>query len=71
LKLRKKNKELNNIEIIRLKEKMGTKQLPTAELLLKGARAYLISPPGKGIKYISNMLNVTRKKFSCFAMKND
>ena len=39
---------------------MGTKQLPTAELLLKGSSALLISPLGKGIKYISHMLNITR-----------
>ena len=27
---------LNRMEIIRLKDKLGTQQLPTAELLLKG-----------------------------------
>ncbi|KAL4483592.1 hypothetical protein ABPG72_016873 [Tetrahymena utriculariae] len=68
LKLRKKDKELNQIEIIRLKEKLGTKQLPTAELLLKGTPAYLISPVGKGIKYISHMLNITRLYNSAFAV---
>lgn len=30
---------LNNIEIVRLKDKLGTRQLPTAELLLDGAVA--------------------------------
>lgn len=34
--------------------------MPTAELLLKGSEASLISEPGKGIKMISKMLNVTR-----------
>lgn len=30
---------LNNIEIQRLKDKLGTRQLPTAELLLDGMKA--------------------------------
>lgn len=60
LKTRKKTGELNNIEIIRMKEKLGTRQLPTAELLLKGTKATLISEPGKGVKTISVMLNITR-----------
>lgn len=34
---------LNRMEIIRLKDKLGTQQLPTAELLLKGTEAHLIS----------------------------
>ena len=33
---------LNNLEIIRLKDKLGTQQLPTAELLLKGTEAHLV-----------------------------
>ena len=55
-----KTGKLNNIEIIRMKEKLGTRQLPTAELLLKGTKATLISEPGKGVKMISHMLNITR-----------
>jgi len=35
--------KLNNITIMALKDKMGTRQLPTAELLLNGTDAYLIS----------------------------
>ncbi len=51
---------LNNIEVLRLKNKMGTKALPTAELELKGAKAYLISEPGQGVKSVATMLNITR-----------
>lgn len=51
---------LNNIEIIRLKNKLGTKQLPTAELVLNGTEAQLVGKPGQGIKVISHMLNITR-----------
>ena len=35
-KVRNDKGELNKMEIIRLKDKLGTQQLPTAELLLKG-----------------------------------
>ena len=58
--MRNKQGKLNGIEIRRLKEKLGTKQLPTAELELHGSKATLISPEGKGVKYISDMLNITR-----------
>ena len=33
----------NNLELIRLKDKLGTRQLPTAELLLDGTCAHLVS----------------------------
>ena len=39
LKMRNSDGTLNNIEVIRLKDKLGTRQLPTAELLLDGAVA--------------------------------
>eukprot|EP00347_Sterkiella_histriomuscorum_P009104 403342502 len=51
---------LNNIEVVRLKDKLGTRQLPTAELILKGTVGTRISNIGKGIKTISNMLTITR-----------
>lgn len=60
LRVKNENGKLNSIEIVTLKDKMGTRQLPTAELLLNGTEAYLISEPGKGVKAISHMLNVTR-----------
>ena len=34
--------KLNGIEIHKLKDKLGTRQLPTAELLLDGAVAHLV-----------------------------
>lgn len=52
--------ELNGIRISRLKNKMGTKQLPTAELELKGVRGWLIGQEGRGVKEISTILNITR-----------
>ena len=39
LPIRDEHGVLNNIEIQRLKDKLGTRQVPTAELLLDGTRA--------------------------------
>lgn len=33
---------LNNIQMVKLKNKLGTRQLPTAELLLDGCIAYKV-----------------------------
>lgn len=52
--------ELNGIRIQRLKNKMGTKALPTAELELQGARGWLVGEEGRGVKEISTILNITR-----------
>ncbi|KAH9207051.1 hypothetical protein DL95DRAFT_528095 [Leptodontidium sp. 2 PMI_412] len=52
--------ELNGIFIQRLKNKFGTKSLPTAELELSGTRAYLIGEEGRGIQEISTILDITR-----------
>lgn len=51
---------LNNIEIQRLKDKLGTRQLPTAELLLDGAVAYKVGPEGRGVAGIIPILKMTR-----------
>ncbi|VDM46905.1 unnamed protein product [Toxocara canis] len=52
--------KLNGIEMVRLKNKLGTKQLPTAELILDATNAFQISEEGRGVAAISNMLNITR-----------
>ncbi|XP_017269510.1 acyl-CoA dehydrogenase family member 11-like isoform X2 [Kryptolebias marmoratus] len=51
---------LRGIEVQRLKEKLGTRQLPTAELLLDGLPAYRLSEEGRGVASIANMLTITR-----------
>ena len=48
------------IGVNRLKDKLGTRALPTAELTLDGAPAVLLGAPGRGVANISGMLNVTR-----------
>jgi hypothetical protein len=45
---------------VRLKDKLGTRQLPTAELVLQDCIGKLVSPVGQGIKLISNLMNITR-----------
>lgn len=48
------------MEIDRLKDKLGTRELPTAEIHLKGAPAELVGEPRNGVRAIAPMLNVTR-----------
>ncbi|XP_068065295.1 acyl-CoA dehydrogenase family member 11-like [Anomalospiza imberbis] len=60
LRVRDEEGKLNNIQVQRLKDKLGTRQMATAELWLQGARAELISAEGRGVAAISNMLNITR-----------
>ena len=55
------------MEVVRLKNKLGTRQLPTAELLLDGTVAQLASEPGRGVAAISPMLTVTRLHNSLMA----
>lgn len=57
---RKDDGSLNGLEIHKLKNKLGTRQLPTAELLLDGMLAYSMSPTSKGVANMSSMLNITR-----------
>lgn len=50
----------NGIFIHRLKNKIGTHALPTAELLLESTEGYLLGPINKGVKNITPVLNITR-----------
>jgi acyl-CoA dehydrogenase len=51
---------LNGIAVNRLKDKLGTRKVPTAELTLDGALALPVAGIGNGIRNIAPMLNVTR-----------
>ncbi|AKF05576.1 acyl-CoA dehydrogenase family protein [Sandaracinus amylolyticus] len=51
---------LRNILVHRLKDKLGTRKVPTAELTLDGTPATPVIGLDSGTKYISPMLNVTR-----------
>jgi alkylation response protein AidB-like acyl-CoA dehydrogenase len=52
--------ELNGVTIQRLKPKLGTRPVPTAELVLKDVRAWPIGTEGRGTREISTVLNITR-----------
>jgi alkylation response protein AidB-like acyl-CoA dehydrogenase len=51
---------LRDIRIDRLKEKLGTRKVPTAELTLEGTPAVLVKGTTDGVRDIAPMLNVTR-----------
>ncbi|KAF4549966.1 Hypothetical protein D9617_19g102710 [Elsinoe fawcettii] len=57
---RERKLEHNGIQLSRLKSKLGTRSLPTAELILKDCRGYLLGKEGQGVKEISTVLNITR-----------
>ena len=52
--------ELNDFVVRRLKDKLGTRSVPTGEIEFHGAEAYLIGEPERGFKYMSTMLNMER-----------
>jgi acyl-CoA dehydrogenase len=60
LEVRDHEGRLNDLRVLRLKDKLGTRQMPTAELALEGTRAQLVGPPSDGTRNISPMLTVTR-----------
>lgn len=60
VELRNAAGKLNNIEIHRLKDKLGTDGLPTAELSLQGTTAKLVGGEGNGVRKIASLFNVTR-----------
>jgi putative acyl-CoA dehydrogenase len=68
VELRDENGNLQNIQINRLKDKMGTKALPTAELTLSGTPATLVGDSGKGVKTIATLFNITRLYNACCAV---
>ena len=49
-----------NIQINRLKDKLGTRKVPTAELTLDGTPAQLVKGSTDGVRNITPLLNVTR-----------
>lgn len=60
--------QLNGISIQKLKSKLGTRALPTAELVLDDMRAWRVGKEGQGVKEISTVLNVTRVHNAVSAM---
>lgn len=52
--------KLDNILVHRLKDKLGTRKVPTAELTLDGTPARAVAGDSEGVRNIAPMLNVTR-----------
>jgi alkylation response protein AidB-like acyl-CoA dehydrogenase len=60
LELRDENGRLNNLTVNRLKDKLGTRKVPTAELMLEGAPAAPVMELANGVRNIVPMLHLTR-----------
>ncbi|MGH8290415.1 MAG: acyl-CoA dehydrogenase family protein [Steroidobacteraceae bacterium] len=60
LETRSADRSLNGIRIERLKDKLGTRKVPTAELSLEGTTAELVAGMADGTRAIEPMLKITR-----------
>ena len=60
VKLRDAEGRLQRLRVNRLKDKLGTRKLPTAELALDGTPAVPVGPLEHGTRQIAPLLNVTR-----------
>lgn len=50
----------NRYRINRLKDKLGTRSMPSGEISLEGARAFAVGDVGRGFAYMTEMLNLSR-----------
>lgn len=50
----------NAMRIVRLKDKLGTRSMPSGEIDLDGATAYLVGDVGQGFKQMADMINASR-----------
>ncbi len=57
---RKDDGTLNHLSVRRLKDKLGVRAVPSAEVELSGAQAYLIGDASKGFYYMMEALNLSR-----------
>lgn len=60
LEMRDEQGRLRNISIDRLKDKLGTRKVPTVELTLDGTPAQLVLGTTDGVRNITPVLNITR-----------
>jgi len=60
VELRDETGRLNGVRVDRLKDKLGTRKVPTAELTLDGMRGELVGERSNGTRAIEPMLAVTR-----------
>ncbi len=50
----------NAYRIVRMKEKLGTRSLATCEIVLEGAKAYLVGDASQGLKQMMEQVNMSR-----------
>jgi hypothetical protein len=50
----------NHYRILRLKDKLGTRGMPSGEIRLEGALAWLVGDPQQGFKQMADMINMSR-----------
>ena len=50
----------NRYRIVRLKDKLGTRAMPSGEIKLEGALAWLVGDPQQGFKQMADMINMSR-----------
>ena len=50
----------NHYHIVRLKEKLGTRDMPSGEITLQGAVAYMVGDPQRGFVQMADMINMSR-----------
>ncbi|GAB7539858.1 acyl-CoA dehydrogenase family protein [Burkholderia sp. 3C] len=50
----------NTYHIVRLKDKLGSRSMASGEIVLDGARAYLIGEVGRGFHQMADMINMSR-----------
>jgi alkylation response protein AidB-like acyl-CoA dehydrogenase len=50
----------NSYRILRLKDKLGTRGMPSGEIKLEGALAWLVGDPQQGFKQMADMINMSR-----------
>ncbi|WP_435105238.1 acyl-CoA dehydrogenase family protein [Arhodomonas sp. AD133] len=60
IELRDAQGDWNGIQVRRLKDKLGTRALPTAEVDLVGARALPVGALGDGVRKLTGLLNIAR-----------
>jgi acyl-CoA dehydrogenase len=52
--------ERNRYRIVRLKDKLGTRAMPSGEIVLEGATAWLVGDLNQGFKQMTEMVNQSR-----------
>jgi len=50
----------NAYDIVRLKEKLGSRSMASGEITLRGAEAHLVGGEGQGFKQMTDMINMSR-----------